>query len=147
MRGLLALLGIKVKGKARNVRAETIVGPITHYVFENKRQPDGWGANRYAFETLALPPFSPINRAVRTRRQILYPFQGQQIWASQAVKVAPIPAMSGGIFTGGMLQADGSLPDLGFVSTVDMRAVRRNDPTASANDASEVWGPNDPIGD
>lgn len=141
---LKAWLGIPPSN--RNVRDAFRDVPFTEYVFENKRQPDGFGASRYAFETLGLSPSSPIDRAVRVRRQILLPFQGPQVWAGQTVTVAPIPSQHGGIFTGGMLTSSGEVPPLGTYSDVDMGAVARNDASAGANDVSASFGLNNPQG-
>lgn len=151
-KGMLKLFGFKGRAKLRDLkeaRGAQPGMPMLHYVYENKRQPDGWGANRYAFETLQPVPYSPIDRAVRVRRQILYPFEGPQLWAGLAVKISPIPSMAGGIFTGGMVQSDGTLPQLGTDSAIDMLAVSHNDPSSpvGANDPSPVYGPNDPMGE
>lgn len=139
---LKTFLGIRCPvGDARGVASNE---PMLEYAFENKRQPDGFGASRYAFETLQLAQSSPIDRAVRVRRPIIMPFQGPQIFAGQAVRTAPIPSQSGGIFTGGMITQDGDLPAYGTIGTVDMEAVARNDPSAGANDASAQWLFNNP---
>lgn len=147
LQGLWFAISAKSKRKLHDIRGAVRM-PVLHLVYENKRQPDGFGANRYAYELLQLPPFSPINRAVRVRRQISYPFEGPQVWSGLSVRIAPIPSQSGAWFTGGMVQSDGSLPPTGVGSAQDIIAVSQNDVSnpVGANDPSPVFGPNDPMG-
>jgi len=140
------------KQPAVDFRGEQQGVPVHHLVYEKKRQPDGYGANRYAYELLQLVPFSPISRAVRVRRQISIPFGPPQVWAGQALKLNGIPSMAGGMFTGGMMNADGTMADFGTDSTINLFAVATNNPNANANDVSAVFSSgrrgenNDPMG-
>jgi hypothetical protein len=144
LEALKSILGIKPK--PRNVRPGFMPGAVLDLVYSRQRQPDGSGAAAYAFETLGLFSSSPISGAVRVRKQISQPFNGPQIWAGQAVKIAPTPSQAGAIFTGGMLKADGSMPDLGTYTDIDMQAVASNDADAQANSAAMQWGFNNPNG-
>jgi hypothetical protein len=145
--GMLGMLSFKLRRGDKPVRkAATYATPVHHIVYENKRQPDGFGASRYAYELLQLAPVSPINGAVRVRRQISFPFGPPQVWAAQAVKVNPIPSQAGGIFSGGMLNADGTLPALGTDNPVSAELLALNDANVNANNVSALYGRNDPSG-
>lgn len=145
--GVLGAVSWKLPRKAHPVRvAASYMTPVHHIVYENKRQPDGYGADRYAYELLQLAPHSPIDGAVRVRRQISFPFGPPQMWAGQAVKVNPMASQAGGIFSGGMLTADGALPALGTGSALPVGSVAMNNANANANSAASVYGNNDPSG-
>ena len=67
-------------------------GDTFHQVWEKKRLP-GPGVQNYAYETLALPPFTPIGPGVGIETQIV-PFE-EPMYAYQAVPVQGIGTVAG----------------------------------------------------
>jgi hypothetical protein len=64
------------------------VGAPYHQAWEFRPLP-GAGANQWAWETLALPMYSPIGWGVRNRRQF-FTNNGQSMVAVQGVTLAPL---------------------------------------------------------
>lgn len=67
--------------------------PQFKQVWERKPLPSP-GAMNYAFETLSLPPFSPIDGAISNRGQLSL-FQYGQLYQYQAVNTVGVPTVSG----------------------------------------------------
>lgn len=86
----------------------TRFSPLSAFTYEAKPQPDGIGAQRYAYENLGLTEFSPIGAATANRGAIR-PLQPGTLFVMQSVYQQGI----GGLVTGGIYGApliDPSIP-------------------------------------
>jgi hypothetical protein len=138
---MFGLFKKKTNGEVRNAR---IVDPLVHYVFERKRLPDE-GASSYAFETLQLVVYSPIDRAVRVRKPIGVALPDKatgQLFVSNMATTDGIPSMAGGFYGGRQYTSDGVMAALGTSDYVNPMALRWNNP---GTDASNPMDSNNPF--
>lgn len=83
-----------------------------HAVWENKAQPDGAGAYRYAWESLDLAQFSPIGPGTAVRRQIRETQPGGYWFSSKQVVENGIPTIAGQLLHEPLIDPErGYVPD------------------------------------
>jgi hypothetical protein len=136
----------KKKSPMVETRGAALEEPLVHYVWERKRLPDE-GAMSYAFETLQLVVHSPIDGAVRVRKNLGVPFPQMegQIWITQQGVTNGIPSMAGGIYGARQYNPDGSLADLGPSADMNMFAIANNIPHGSSTDIGNAGPINNPF--
>lgn len=81
---------------------------VPYHIYHYRGQQPDPGAAAYAYDTVMLMPFYPINRFGNVKTPIR-PFDGPQLWVQAAATIYELPQPNGQLFSQGLIDPNAAV--------------------------------------